>query len=125
MKAVLPILISGALAVILYNYRQRSSKDESRETVRAKITSLKSTLPAGTTIGCPVDSNHTRIFYECRYWLAPEIILKGNVPELDTQLIISFHDDRPLRNITSFANADTLLATHSPQLDAFLLKRKP
>lgn len=122
MKAALPILIFSALAVLLLVHNRRSNQDTKWQAVKNAMDTIRANIQPGSVIGCQVDSNHTREFYECRYWLAPAAVLQGNAPERDTQLVIMIHDDRPVRPATWRPSGDTLQTLSRPDFTAFLIK---
>lgn len=124
MKALLPILLLSALAVLLFVHNRRSNQDTKWQAVKSAMQTLQTNIKPGSVIGCPVDSNHTREFYECRYWMAPVAVIQGNAQERDTQLILLVQDDRPLRPTLWLPSGDTLRILKQPHLTAILIKTK-
>src|SRR5215217_5606008 len=108
MKFALPILIFFALAIVLFVHNRRSNQDAKWQSIKSTMNTLRANIKPGSVIGCPVDSNHTREFYECRYWLAPVAVLQGNAHERDTQLILLVQDGRSIRPTAWLPSGDTL-----------------
>lgn len=124
MRFMLPILLTLALAVVLWHHHRQSAADERWRLHQSAMSEMKRFIKEGAIIGCPVDSNHTRDFYECRYWLATAI-LRANAPALDTQLVITLHDGRPARQSYPIAGYTVIHTIHTEKADYSLAKKSP
>jgi hypothetical protein len=124
MKFLLPILLALALAVVLVAHQKRAASDEHWQRNKAAMAAMRPFIQPGTIIGCPLDSNHTRDFYECRYWLAP-VVLRANAPATDTQLIITILDGRPVRPDNLMLNYSVIHTISSDQATYSLVKKLP